>query len=81
MRNLINFLAINFSNGVQMFNTRNTVGDEMETIYDRDGITVDICYDWGYIEIFGLTDEEFETIVNLYDGEPFCEIPQIKEVI
>ena len=28
MRNLINFLAVNFANGVQMFNTRNLVGDD-----------------------------------------------------
>lgn len=81
MRNLINFLATNFSNGIQMFNSRNLVGDEMHTIYDKDGITVDICYDWGYIEIFGLTDEEFETVASLYDGEPLWDIPQIKEVI
>lgn len=81
MRNLINFLATNFTNGVQMFNSRNTVGDEMHTIYDKDGITVDICYDWGYIEIFGLTDEEFETVANLYDGDPLWDIPQIKEVV
>ena len=81
MRNLINFLAINFANGIQMFNSRNLVGDEMTTIYDKDGITVDICYDWGYIEIFGLTDEEFETVANLYDDSPLWDIPQIKEVI
>ena len=80
MRNLINFLATNFADGVQMFNTRNVVGDTMHTIYDKDGITVDICYDWGYIEIFGLTDAEFETVANLYDGEPLWDIPQIKEV-
>lgn len=81
MRNLINFLAINFPNGVQMFNTRNIVGDTMHTVYHKDGIIVDICYDCGYIEIFGLTDAEFETVASLYDGNPFWDIPQIKEVL
>ena len=81
MRNLINFLATNFPNGVQMFNTRNIVGDTMHTIYNKDGITVDICYDWGYIEIFGLTDADYQTVLNLYDGKPLLDIPQIKEVV
>ena len=27
----------------QFFNSRNIVGDEMETIYEKDGITIDIC--------------------------------------
>ena len=67
MRNLINFLAINFPNGIQMFNSRNTVGDDMRTIYNKDGITVDICYEWDYIEIFGLTDAQFEIVASIYD--------------
>lgn len=46
-----------------MFDSRNLVGDMMFTIYDKDNIIVDFCYHYEYIEIFGLTDEEFE-IVN-----------------
>ena len=34
----------------------------MTEIYDHDGITVDLCYYWGYIEVFGLTDKEMETL-------------------
>jgi hypothetical protein len=34
----------------------------METIYNEDGITVDYCYYYGYIEIFGLTDEEYKEL-------------------
>ena len=36
----------------------------MKTVYDEDGITVDWCYYYEYIEIFGLTEEEFEDLVD-----------------
>ena len=81
MRELIKFLEANFPNGVQMFNTRNTVGDEMRTVFCKCGITVDLCDDWGYIEIFGLTDDQFDVISGAYDGEPLWEIPNIPTII
>lgn len=34
----------------------------METIYNKDGIQVDYAPRYGYIEIFGLTDEEYEEL-------------------
>lgn len=34
----------------------------MFTIYSQDDIVVDYCHHYKYIEIFGLTDEEFETV-------------------
>ena len=49
-----------------LFNTRNLVGDLMETIYDEDGLTIDICYEWSYFEVFGLTMEEFEELSIFY---------------
>ena len=42
-----------------IFDCRNSVGDQMETIYDESGVRIEICRDWGYFEVFGLTDEEF----------------------
>lgn len=39
--NLIAFLKRKFPEGIQMFDTRNIVGDPMITIYERDGICVD----------------------------------------
>ena len=62
MEELIEFLKNRFPNGIQMFDTRNLVEDSMETIYDEDGIVVDYCYYWEYIEVFGLTDKEFERL-------------------
>ena len=51
-----------------LFNTRNTVGDDMETIYKTELFTLDICYNWSYFEIFGTTDEEFKMLEQFYDS-------------
>lgn len=59
------FLQENYPNE-QAFNTRNIVGDSMERVYDKDEIIVDYCYYYSYIEIFGLTDEEFEDLIDDY---------------
>ena len=62
MEKLIEFLKKEFPNGIQMFNTRNIVGDTMYDIYSEDGIVVDYCYGYEYIEVFGLSDEEFNRL-------------------
>ena len=59
------FLQENYPNE-QAFNTRNIAGDSMERVYDEDEIIVDYCYYYSYIEIFGLTDEEFEDLIDKY---------------
>ena len=48
-----------------IFNTRNIVGDPMEVIYYEDGLEIDICYYYGYFEVFGL-GEEFKELKNYY---------------
>lgn len=58
VNDLLRFLKKVFPNKEQTFFTRNLVGDPMENIYDKDGISVDLCYYYGYIEIFGLTSDE-----------------------
>ena len=45
---------------------RNIVGDPMETIYDEVGIRIEICRNWGYFEVFGLTDKEFLEVESFY---------------
>ena len=67
---LKNFLQENYPNA-QAFNTRNFVGDVMMKVYDEDGIQVDYCENYNYIEIFGLTDKEFESLLdeNSFLGE------------
>ena len=56
-----------FANGdCGLFSTRNIVGDPMETIYDEDGLTIDICYQYSYFEVFGLSGKEFGELSNFY---------------
>lgn len=59
VKRLVDFIKENDLEGMQSFNTRNTVGDPMCNIYCEDGICVDECSYYGYIEIFGLTKEEY----------------------
>lgn len=50
---------------IQIFNTRNIVGDEMETIYEKDSITIDWCDGYGYYEVLGLSSEEFGIVTSM----------------
>lgn len=49
-----------------LFFSRNLVGDQMETIYDEDGIQIDICYYYSYLEVFGLSVDEQMAMNNFY---------------
>lgn len=50
-----------------LFFDRNWVGDPMSTIWEEDGVTIDICYDYEYFEVFGLTEEEEIELLAFYD--------------
>ena len=67
IENLINFIKNNELEKKQTFFTRNIVGDYMENIYNEDGIIVDICRGWDYLEIFGLTTKEKENLRTILD--------------
>ena len=45
-----------------LYDSRNIVGDRMTTVYDANGLTVDVCYRYSYFEVFGLSEEEFEAL-------------------
>ena len=62
IENLIVFLKENFEKGIQMFDTANIIGDFMVPIYKKDDISVFFVPEYDYIEIFGISDEEFEII-------------------
>lgn len=49
-----------------IFDCRNIVGDPMETIYDEGVVRIDICRNWEYFEVFGLTNKEFAEIESFY---------------
>lgn len=56
-----------------IFDCRNWVGDPMVTVYDDAGLTIDICYDWAYFEVFGLSDEDFAELKRFYNSLKFRE--------
>lgn len=59
----------NFGDGCfGLFDTRNTVGAPMENIYEKDGVSVDICRRYSYFEVFGLTDDELLLVRMYYQG-------------
>lgn len=63
----IEIIARNISDArYGIFNTRNLVGDTMKNIYKDDEIQIDICFDWEYFEVFGLSEDEFETLKIYY---------------
>lgn len=49
-----------------IYDTRNIAGDSMTTIFDEDGLQIDICYHWEYFEVFGLNREEFQELKKYY---------------
>ena len=49
---------------IQMFRTRCVFPDTMERIYYADDIKVDFCPGWVYLEIFGLTDDEYAEVFS-----------------
>lgn len=51
-----------------LFFTRNLVGDRMVLLDKRFGIDIEICCEYSYFEIFGLTDYEQKVIESFYDG-------------
>lgn len=57
----------NFEDGMfGLFDTENTVGDPMETLYDEQGLRIDICKGYGYFEVFGLDEDQFEELEYCY---------------
>lgn len=43
-------------------------GDYTITIYEGEGLTIDVCYDYAYFEVFGLSDAEFLELEKYYDS-------------
>ena len=62
IEDLITKLKIFFPDGIQCFDCRGWMPDVLVTIYEQDGITVDYCHYWRYIEIFGISKDEFKYI-------------------
>lgn len=68
IKRLIRFIKSKFEDGIQMFNTPSLTGDERGKIYDKDGITVLWSWYYEYIEIYGISDVEFATVMKETNG-------------
>lgn len=51
-----------------IFDSRNIAGDYMLNIYSSDELVIDICYGWGYFEVFGLSPLEFKHLKEYYNS-------------
>lgn len=49
-----------------IFASRSLAGDSMKTLYNKDGLQIDICYYYEYFEVFGLPSAEFEELKKYY---------------
>ena len=50
-----------------IFDSQNIVGDWMTNIYNDNGLAIDICYQYAYFEVFGLSDDEFDELEKFYN--------------
>lgn len=51
-----------------IFDTHNIIGEITYNIYYENELIIDICYDLGYFEVFGLSDEEFKELEEYYNS-------------
>ena len=65
---LIKFLKERFEDGIQMFDTPSMANDFRVPIYSEDEITVLWAPYYEYIEIYGISDEEFERVMKEAKG-------------
>lgn len=59
LRVLIDYLKDVFPFGIKAYTTRSFADDVKYRIYSNGGVRVDYCKEHLYIEIFGLTAEQF----------------------
>lgn len=52
--------------GKQVFFSRNIAGDQMDLVYNQDGIVIEYCPSWDYIEVFGLTGKDQTILEGAY---------------
>lgn len=66
LQKAIDFMKNTYGTEIQVFFTRNIVGDSMTNVYSEDGIDIDYCSNWWYLEVFGLTDEEKQEVSKIF---------------
>ena len=61
---LVDFLRKSNFLGMQAFDCESLVGDSRDLVYDEDGIEVYVCYYYDYVEILGISKNEFNQLVK-----------------
>ena len=62
---VLDYIKANYYSGIQVFCSRNTVGDQMETVWNEDGVVIDYCPYYDYLEVIGLTEDEIHALCDL----------------
>lgn len=74
-QDVLSFLEKENLLGKQVFDTENVIGEPVKTIYEKDGVKIGILdrpkdesseVDIRYLEIFGLTNEDFNYLEDLF---------------
>jgi hypothetical protein len=68
LKKALDFIKANYDSGIQVYFTRNIVGDDMDVVYQEDGITIEYCPAYWYLEVFGLTNKEQAEFEELLKG-------------
>lgn len=63
-----------------VFDTKGIIGDRMYSVYAQDNIMIDVCYDYGYIEVFGMTDDEFAEFRDAVEVDPMTAYEEDEEL-
>ena len=71
---VIDFLKKEFPDGIQMFSTRNVIGDYLYPIYEKDDVSIEYCSNWYYVEIFGLTRDEWDILTQCGEWDNSLDI-------
>lgn len=65
MRNLKTFLSLNYPE-TKAYNIPVERDSLMQLVYDKNNIIVYYCKNWNYLEIYGLTQEEYASLITKY---------------
>lgn len=63
----LDYIKANYHSGIQVFYSRNIIGDQMETAWSEDGVIIDYCPGYDYLEVLGLTEDEIHALCDLLE--------------
>ena len=81
LKKALDYIKANYHSGIQVFCSRNTIGDQMERVWSEDDVAIDYCPYYDYLEVLGLTGDEIHALCDLLgDFSTFeFEEPESKE--